>query len=45
MTKKQIAALAATVLTALAATLSQCKDESPIVPRVGVTVAPDAGAH
>jgi hypothetical protein len=43
MSKKQIAALAAVVLTTIAGTLSQCKDESPIVaPRTGSTVV-DAG--
>lgn len=45
MTKKQIAVAAAAVLTAAASTLSQCKDETPVLPSQGVTVSPDAGAR
>lgn len=44
MTKKQIAVAAAAVLTAVAGTLSQCKDETPVVPRTGATTV-DAGAR
>jgi len=44
MTKKQIAGIAATVLTVIAGLLSQCPDE-PAPPRTGVTVGADAGAR
>lgn len=45
MTKKQVALAVAGILTAVAGTLSQCKDDSPVVPRTGVTVGADAGAR
>lgn len=41
MTKKQIAAAIAAVLTAIAGLLSQCPDDA--APRQGVTVGADAG--
>jgi hypothetical protein len=43
MTKKQMAALAAAVLTAAAGLLTQCPDEP--APRQGTTVGADAGAR
>lgn len=45
MTKKQVAVGLAGVLTALATALSQCKDDSPLLPRTGVTVGADAGVR
>jgi hypothetical protein len=44
LTKKQLAIGAATVLGALVTALSQCKDETPVLPRTGTT-AVDAGAR
>lgn len=44
MSKKQIALALAAVLGTVATTLSQCKDESPVLPRTGATTV-DAGAR
>lgn len=42
MTKKQIALALAAVLAAVAGTLRQCPDETPVMP--GAPVSADAGA-
>lgn len=43
ISKKQLAAFAAALLTAVAGTLYKCQDTAPVVPSVPVLGAADAG--
>lgn len=43
ISKKQVAAILAAVLTAVVVTLRNCDDETPLVPSVPVVGAVDAG--
>lgn len=44
MSRKQVALAVAAVLAAVAATLKQCSDETPILPSAPPAAAADAGA-